>query len=116
MIELDGQPVGFLCWQVPPRAELTAADLDDLPADLVDIDTLVGAPEHRGHGIGPAALEQLIAQLRTQGVQIVGLGTAIANHSAVRAFEKAGFRAYRDFAEAGEAMRYFVRRITLLPS
>jgi len=113
IIEADGQPVGYLCWQAPSRAELAAADLDDLPADLIDIDIVIGVAQRLGCGVGPEALAQLILRLRGEGASTVGLGTAIANRRAVRAFEKAGFRPYRDFREAGEDMRYFTRTITL---
>ncbi len=107
IIEVDGQPVGYLCWQNPSRAELTAVGLGDLPADLVDIDIMVGVAKSLGTGVGPEALAQLIQRLQREGASTFGLGTATANRRALRAFEKAGFRPYRDFHEAGVDMRYF---------
>jgi aminoglycoside 6'-N-acetyltransferase len=112
IIEADGQPVGYLCWQTPSRAELTAAGLADLPADLVDIDLMIGLADRLGCGIGPQALAQLCLRLQDQGASTVGLGTATANRRALRAFEKAGFRPYRDFEEAGVGMRYLTRHLT----
>lgn len=115
IIEADGTPVGYLCWQTPSRAELAAAGLADLPADLVDIDLMIGVTHRLGCGIGPEALAQLCVRLRREGATTVGLGTATANRRALRAFEKAGFRPYRDFQEAGVGMRYFTRSLTLPP-
>jgi len=67
IVMLDGRALGPLCWQVPPRSELEEAGLGDLPADLIDIDVLIGDPEARGHGVAPTALEQLCERLRARG-------------------------------------------------
>lgn len=99
VITTGGRPVGYLCWQRPSPAELAAAGLTDLPEDLVDIDILIGEPAYLGQGIGPSALAALLPKLRAEGVAFAGLGTATANRVAIRAFEKAGFRRVRDFAE-----------------
>ncbi len=111
MIEVDGQAVGCVVWQTPTRAELAAAGLDDLPADLVDIDIMIGVAEQLGHGVGPKALVQLLARLHSEGVATVGLGTATRNQRALRAYAKAGFHPYRDFHEDGQDMRYFIRNL-----
>jgi aminoglycoside 6'-N-acetyltransferase len=111
LIEVDARPVGFLCWQTPSREELAAAGLDDLPGDLVDVDILIGDPDVLGQGVGPAALRRLLARLRADGVRVVGVGTAAANRRALGAFDKAGFRPFRDFQEAGHAMRYLVQNL-----
>lgn len=50
VVAADGVAVDYLCWQKPPRQELEAADLTDLPEGLVDIDLLIGAPAARGRG------------------------------------------------------------------
>lgn len=99
VITADGRPVGYLCWQRPPPSELEAAELTDLPQDLVDIDILIGEQEFLGRGIGPRALILLLAKLRGDGVGFAGLGTSISNRAAIRAYEKAGFRLFRDFED-----------------
>lgn len=113
IIEAGGRPVGYLCWQTPSRTELAAAGLSDLPVDLVDVDIMIGVAECLGCGIGPEALAQLIVRLRADGASTIGLATATTNRRSLRAFEKAGFRPYRDFHEAGEDMRYFTLSLTL---
>jgi aminoglycoside 6'-N-acetyltransferase len=111
LIELDAQPVGYLCWQRPPQDELARAGLSDLPRDLVDVDILIGEPDALGQGVGPEALSQLLAKLRADGVQVVGLAAATANLRALKAYDKAGFRLFRDFHEAGQDMRYLVKTL-----
>lgn len=111
LIEFDARPVGFLCWQTPSREELAAAGLVDLPPGLVDVDILIGEPDVLGQGVGPTALGQLLAKLRADGVRVVGLAAAVANRRALRAYEKAGFRPFRDFQEAGQDMRYLVQTL-----
>jgi len=112
MVAWGGRPVGVLCWQTPSRAELEEAGLADLPANLVDVDVLIGDPEARGHGVAAAALRQLCARLRGQGVRWAGLAAATANTSALSAYAKAGFAPYRDFVEDGEGYRYFTLDLT----
>ena len=112
LITADGRPVGYLCWQRPSREELEAAQLTDLPEDLVDIDILIGEPEYLGCGVGPKALVLLLARLRSEGVGFAGLGTSSSNHAAIRAYEKAGFRLFRAFEEPESgACRYMVAKL-----
>jgi aminoglycoside 6'-N-acetyltransferase len=112
LITADGRPAGYLCWQRPSREELDAAGLTDLPKDLVDIDILIGEPELLGRGVGPQALVLLLAKLRGEGVGFAGVGTSISNRAAVRAYEKAGFRLFKDFSEPGSGpCRYLVAQL-----
>lgn len=98
LIVADGAPVGYVCWQEPPAAELQAAGLDDIPKGLVDIDLLIGEPVLLGRGIGTRTLEILLARLRSdRAVAFAGLGTSMSNPRAIRCFAKAGFRLFREF-------------------
>lgn len=100
LIVADGTPVGYLCWQEPPREELEAADLTDLPSGLVDIDILIGDADLLGQGVGRRALELLLARLRCDpSVAFAGLGTSASNTNAIRCYEKAGFRVHREFQD-----------------
>lgn len=99
VITADGRPVGYLCWQRPSPSELEASGLTALPEDLVDIDILIGEPELTGREIGLIALVLLLSKLRGEGVGFAGLGTSTSNRVAIRAFEKAGFRLFRDFED-----------------
>ncbi len=109
LITERGRLVGLICWQIPTRTELAEAGLDDLPADLVNIDLMIGEAEALGRGIGPAALRCLFERLRAKGVSRVGLATSQTNCRALRAYEKVGFTPWRDFVEKGETYRYLTR-------
>ena len=101
VVVADGVPVGYLCWQSPPRELLAAAGLADLPEDLVDIDILIGEPEVIGRGVGRRCLGLLLARLRADpSVSAAGLGTSVSNERAIRAFERAGFRLFREFQDS----------------
>ena len=99
MVLADGAPVGYLCWQKPSKEETEAAGVTDLPEGLVDIDIMIDEPAYLGRGIAGKALALLMARLRDAGVTIAGLGTSISNRAAIRAFEKAGFRLFREFED-----------------
>jgi len=100
LIVEDGVPVGFLCWGRPPQSELEGAALTDLPEDLVDVDIMIGEPDALGRGVGPRALGLLLHRLKADAsVAFVGIGTAISNERAIRAYEKAGFRPFREFCD-----------------
>ncbi len=104
-------PVGYLCWQPLTREEREAADLYDLPENVVDIDILIGESERIGQGIGPQALRLLLERLAHKGVELAGVGTSVANRSAIRAFEKAGFRLVRSFDAPDGQYRYMVAEL-----
>jgi aminoglycoside 6'-N-acetyltransferase len=100
LIVADSAPVGYLCWQEPPKAELEAAGLSDVPRDLIDIDILIGEPELLGQGVGSRALEILLARLHSeQAIAFAGLGTSASNTNAIRCYAKAGFRLFREFED-----------------
>jgi aminoglycoside 6'-N-acetyltransferase len=111
LIAVDARPVGYLCWQSPLSEELAAAGLSDLPADLIDVDILIGEPDFVGRGIGPQALTLLLDRLRALGRTSVGIAAAAANPRARRAYERAGFRLFRTFHEGGEDMYYLVQSL-----
>jgi aminoglycoside 6'-N-acetyltransferase len=111
LIAVDTRPVGYLCWQRPLPEELAAAGLGDLPADLIDVDILIGEPDLLGRGIGPQALTLLLDRLRAAGRASVGMAAAAANPRARRAYEKAGFRVFRTFREAGQDYHYLVQSL-----
>ncbi len=113
VIVANGDPVGYLCWQRLPQDELAAAGLTDLPKDLVDIDILIGESSHIGRGIGPGALGLLLERLQADpSASMAGVATSISNEHAIRAFEKAGFRLFREFQDPEHGRcRYMVTEV-----
>lgn len=98
VIIADERPAGYMCWATPSQHEREAAGLTDLPADLLDVDVLLGEPEALGKGIGPHAGALLLAHLHaTCDASCVGVGTSASNQRALRAAEKLGFRLVRTF-------------------
>lgn len=112
IIRLEGEPVGYLCWQSPTPSELTDAGLTHLPSDLIDVDIMIGEPDALGQGVGPEALQLLFSRLGGNGVSTVGVATAKANQRALSAFNKVGLCWFQDFFEDGEAYCYLTKRLT----
>lgn len=100
LILLDGQPIGYVRWQPVKAEELRASGLTGISVGTLDIDILLGEPEALGKGIGPRALELLLAQLwQDPTVGLVMMCTAVENEPAIRAYEKVGFRCERRFED-----------------
>lgn len=90
IIEADGAPVGY--------AHAVDATLwgDNLPEDLEpgtwDLDLFVAAEEHRGKGVGQAALALFRDEVFATTLAVaVCVFPSVRNERAVRAYEKAGF-------------------------
>jgi RimJ/RimL family protein N-acetyltransferase len=97
--------VGWLRWQRVSREVLDSLGFDDIPANSVDADILLGEEASVGRGVGPTALRLLIERLHREGdVPMVGLTTNVANTHAHRAFEKAGFRIDRQYDPNGHGL------------
>ena len=92
-----------------PRESLDSVGLLDVPENAVDVDLLLGEPEHLNKGIGSAALAMLVARLRANpALPLVGLTSSVENRHAHRAFEKAGFTIARQCAPSFGLCHLFV--------
>jgi aminoglycoside 6'-N-acetyltransferase len=95
---VDDQPVGYIqYWFVGHHQNATwIADhpwLAELPADAVGVDLSIGDPDKLAQGIGSGALRTFAEQLVQQGHRTIVIDPDPSNARAVRAYEKAGFRA-----------------------
>ncbi len=81
-IEIDGRLVGAIQSHEETDPEFRHAG----------IDLFIDADEH-GHGVGPAAIRQLARRLiEDEGHHRITIDPAADNSSAIRAYEKVGFR------------------------
>ena len=103
LILSGGEPVGYIqSWRI---ARFQTDDwtgehpwLLALPDETVGVDLMIGDPDRIDKGLGPAVLAAFVALLRAEGHESIVIDPDQANARAVRAFEKAGFRAMPDLA------------------
>jgi len=81
-IVVDGDPVGTLWW---------AEQLDETPPRVYVYDIEVDE-EHRGKGVGTAAMQALEEEARRLGAKEVMLSVFFKNPGAIRLYERLGFR------------------------
>lgn len=90
IIEVSGAPVGYAH---AIDASLWGAHLpSELPPGSWEIDLFIADADHRGRGVGAQALKQLKSEVFSTTLAVaLAIFPSIANESAVRAFERAGF-------------------------
>ncbi|GLQ81185.1 GNAT family N-acetyltransferase [Mesorhizobium huakuii] len=91
IVELDGKPIAYL-QSYDPHLE-DDHPYADQPFGTLGIDLSIGPPELVGIGHGSAIARQFIEDLFEEGVPRVIIDPNPANIRAIRAYEKAGFRA-----------------------
>ena len=92
VIELDGKPIGYL-QSYDPHLE-DDHPYQDQPFGTLGIDLSIGRRELVGIGHGSAILRQFVDELFAEGTPRVIIDPDPANKRAIRAYEKAGFRAF----------------------
>jgi len=102
-----GQPVGY--------AHAVDATLwgDDLPQELEpgtwDLDIFIASEEHRGKGVGQAALALLKDEVFASTLAVaVCVFPSVRNERAVRAYEKAGFHWKRIWNDPHQGPSWFM--------
>ncbi len=91
IVELDGRPIAYL-QACDPHLE-DDHPYADQPFGTLGLDISIGPAELVGVGHGPAILAQFAQDLFDEGAPRVVIDPDPRNHRAVRAYEKAGFRA-----------------------
>jgi len=98
IFSVDGEDVGFIqYWFVRDHQnDSWLADnpwLGVLPPQTIGIDLSIGPADRLSQGIGTSVLRAFVALLRKTGFSEIIIDPDPANLRAVRAYEKAGFRA-----------------------
>jgi len=81
VIEVDGAVAGMIQYSEEEDPKYRHAGID-----------LFVDPAHRGKGIGPDAIAQVVQILEDRGHHRITIDPAADNAAAIRAYEKAGFR------------------------
>lgn len=98
IIEVDGQPVGYA--HAIDASYWGASLPQGMPLGTYDLDQFVAEAGHRGQGVGQRALQLLAAEVfSTTLAPAVSVIAPLDNETAVRAYEKAGFRWARVIAD-----------------
>jgi len=91
IVELDGKPIAYL-QSYDPHLEKDHPYADQ-PFGTLGLDLSIGPQELIGIGHGSAIVRQFVEDLFEEGVPRVIIDPDPANLRAIRAYEKAGFRA-----------------------
>lgn len=92
IVELDGRPIAYV-QSYDPHLE-DGHPYQDQPFGTLGIDISIGPPDLLGRGHGAAIVRQLCDLLFEEGAPRVIIDPHPDNKRAIRAYEKAGFRAF----------------------
>jgi len=109
MIDVEGQPVGWIQWYWWTHYPAHAAQLG-AESGSAGIDLAIGEEAMTGRGLGTAAIGQFLRKIVS--AESVFCDPEEANVRSLRAFEKAGFTAMHSVQLAGEDFRRRVVRLT----
>jgi aminoglycoside 6'-N-acetyltransferase len=102
-IRYRGRPIGFIqCYRIDDYDDYGKALALDVTA--AGIDLFIGEADLIGHGHGPALIRTFLRDVvfaRYDVAECV-IGPSVKNTSAIRAYEKAGFRFFKDAAVPDE--------------
>ena len=99
LILIDGQAAGYIqVWFIADNRRepwLSRAPwLLELEDRAVGVDISLAEGSQLGKGLGSAAVSSFVKMLRDQGYDAIWIDPDPENHRAIRAYEKAGFRAH----------------------
>ena len=112
VIQADGRPVGMIeSYRIDDHPEY--AQVLGLGEPAAGFDVFLGEPDmlHRGHG--PALLRAFLREVvyARYGTDLCVIGPSNANVSAIRAYEKIGFRHFKNVFVPGERLPEYLMRL-----
>jgi RimJ/RimL family protein N-acetyltransferase len=95
LITLDGAEIGYIqSYRLNDEAEMR--ETIALGEDAVAADLYIADPDLIGQGLGPAIVGRFYLRMMDEtGLEVGIIDPEVNNHSAIRAYEKAGFTALR---------------------
>lgn len=94
---LDAKPVGYIqTWHLADHAD-EVPWAAGLPKTTIGIDTFIGSKTDTGKGLGTMIVHAFCAKLFSQGADYLVIDPDAANRIAIKAYQKAGFKALRDY-------------------
>ena len=113
LAQIDGRSIGmFQHYKIADDPEYAAALA--LGEDAVGIDLFIGDVELIGLGHGPAMVRQFLRDVAFpfHHIDVCVIGPSVHNVAAIRAYEKAGFRALREVEVPDEPDPELLMRVT----
>lgn len=110
---IDARPVGmFQHYRIADDPEY--AETLSLGEDAVGVDLFIGEADLIGRGHGAAMLRQFLREVAFpfHGIEVCVIGPSAKNRPAIRAYEKAGFRALKEVQVGNEPDPEFLMRLT----
>jgi RimJ/RimL family protein N-acetyltransferase len=102
LIVVDGRPIGMIqAYLVADHPEWEA--IVAVGSGVAGVDLFIGEEYAIGRGLGPEILRAFLSEVvfAKEGTHACVAGVETENARSLRAFEKAGFRAVRDYSEEG---------------
>ena len=98
LFSVDDEPVGYIQYWFLGHHQNEEWLKDNpwlaaFPAEAIGVDLSIGKPELLSKGIGSAALGKFTRERSREGFETIVIDPDAANRRAVRAYEKAGYRA-----------------------
>jgi aminoglycoside 6'-N-acetyltransferase len=111
VVLIDERPAGLIQHY---RIADEYAEALDLGEEAIGVDLFIGEAELLGRGHGPAMLRQFLRDVAFSfhRIGVCVIGPSVNNIAAIRAYEKAGFRALKQVAVPGEPDPEFLMRLT----
>lgn len=111
VIRADGRPVGFIqSYRIDDHPEYAAAV--DLGEPAAGLDVYLGEPDMLHRGNGPELLRAFLREIVFERYgHLCVIGPANANVSAIRAYEKVGFRHFKNVTVPGERHPEYLMRL-----
>lgn len=92
LVRRDGDLIGYAMVAVEPDGDVLWSDTWEVGDKVAELETMYLVPEERGRGLGGVLLDTVEAELESRGIGDLAIGALPGNSSALRFYERRGFR------------------------